>query len=136
MKYILKKVGEAPQIMQTDEKYTSNIWQRLYDSYYERIWLDSQRTLHMIVDEEGLLKKLPTNFLIEMNNPFSPVQRIVGDIIVARNKPLPFGGYDYETDDITEEDMKILENILNSKYQAKLLPRIQSDNGGTHIIRL
>ena len=68
MKMILKRVGELPQVVETDKRYqTEAVREFLPDvDIQQRVYLEDNMRFTMIVDENGLSNNFPLNFLIEM----------------------------------------------------------------------
>ena len=131
MKVLLKKVGCPLEVVETDQRYFGDCVRSFLGEYItvERVYMGesfggkSQFEFIMGVDEDGLPKQLPLNFLLPFNNPFFPIQKIVGDIVFIRNKPCnPYKSeiWDFEVADITSDDIKKVEDILNPERQKSL----------------
>lgn len=124
MKVMVKEVGKPLAVVDTKEKYFGDCVRSYLgkDITVERVYLDG--TEFMIgVDEDGLFKQLPLNFLMSMQNPIYPVQYIVGTVVFARCKPCNLYEeeiWDFEVTDVTEEDIKRIEGYLNDYYQSAL----------------
>lgn len=74
MKVMVKEVGKPLAVVDTKEKYFGD-FARSYlgkDITVERVYLDGMEFI-MGVDEDGLVKQLPLNFLMSMQNPIYPV---------------------------------------------------------------
>lgn len=84
---------------------------------------DKTGSLFCLVDEEGLPKKLPINFLMETNLSNFPIQKMVGTVVFMRVKPLGYDPYDYEIDTLTPKDVEQIRFTLDFKYQTKLKER-------------
>lgn len=129
MKVMVKEVGKPLAVVDTEEKYFGD-FARSYlgkDITVERVYLDGMEFI-MGVDEDGLVKQLPLNFLMSMQNPIYPVQYIVGTVVFARCKPCnPYEEeiWDFEVTDVTEEDIKRIEGYLNDYYQSALRLAVQ-----------
>lgn len=70
MKVMVKEVGKPLAVVDTKEKYFGD-FARSYlgkDITVERVYLDGMEFI-MGVDEDGLMKQLPLNFLMSMQNP-------------------------------------------------------------------
>ena len=111
MKMILKRVGELPQVVETDKRYqTEAVREFLPDvDIQQRVYLEDNMRFTMIVDENGLSKNLPLNFLMEMASNVYPVQLIVGDVVFVRTKyadPFEEELWDYEVEDVTAADLE------------------------------
>ena len=124
MKVMVKEVGKALAVVDTKEKYFGDCV-RCYlgkDITVERVYLDDMEFI-MGVDEDGLMKQLPLNFLMSMPNPIFPVQYIVGTVVFARCKPCnPYEEeiWDFEVTDVTDEDIKRVEGYLSDICQNSL----------------
>ena len=118
MRVLLKRVGKPLEEVQSDKQYrTDCAAQFLGESRQERVyWSD---TLAMVCDEIGLYKQLPLNFLMEIKNPFHPIQRIVGDVVFIRTKPLDLlsDPWDAEVEDIRDEDIAVITDLLSEEKQ-------------------
>lgn len=126
MKMILKRVGQQPQIVETEERYRSEAVRKFLPDAdtQQRVYLESGMTFTMVVDEDGLCKELPLNFLMEMASPVYPVQLIAGDVVFVRTKyvnPYTEELWDYEVEDVTEDDVKKVEGWLDSDLQKRLM---------------
>ena len=113
MKIMVKEVGKPLAVVDTKEKYFGDCVRSYLgkDITVERVYLDGMEFM-MGVDEDGLVKQLPLNFLMSMQNPIYPVQYIVGTVVFARCKPCnPYEEeiWDFEVTDVTEEDIKRIE---------------------------
>lgn len=124
MKVMVKEVGKPLAVVDTKEKYFGDCV-RCYlgkDITVERVYLDGMEFI-MGVDEDGLMKQLSLNFLMSMPNPIYPIQYIVGTVIFARCKPCnPYEEeiWDFEVTDVTDEDIKRVEEYLSDICQSYL----------------
>ena len=77
MKIMVKEVGKPLAVVDTKEKYFGDCVRSYLgkDITVERVYLDGTEFM-MGVDEDGLMKQLPLNFLMSMQNPIYPVQYI------------------------------------------------------------
>lgn len=128
MKMILKRVGELPQVVETDKRYqTEAVREFLPDvDIQQRVYLEDNMRFTMIVDENGLSKNLPLNFLMEMASNVYPVQLIVGDVVFVRTKyadPFEEELWDYEVEDVTAADLEKVKGYLAYDLQEKLIRR-------------
>lgn len=124
MKVIVKEVGKPLAVVDTKEKYFGDCVRNYLgkDITVERVYLDGMEFI-MGVDEDGLMKQLPLNFLMSMPNPIFPVQYIVGTVVFARCKPCnPYEEeiWDFEVTDVTDEDIKLIEGYLSDIRQSSL----------------
>lgn len=129
MKIMVKEVGKPLVVVDTKEKYFGDCVRSYLgkDITVERVYLDGTEFM-MGVDEDGLMKQLPLNFLMSIQNPIYPVQYIVGTVVFARCKPCnPYEEeiWDFEVTDVTEEDIKCIEGYLNDYYQSALRLAVQ-----------
>ena len=129
MKIMVKEVGKPLAVVDTKEKYFGDCVRSYLgkDITVERVYLDGMEFM-MGVDEDRLVKQLPLNFLMSMQNPIYPVQYIVGTVVFARCKPCnPYEEeiWDFEVTDVTEEDIKRIEGYLNDYYQSALRLAVQ-----------
>jgi hypothetical protein len=129
MKIMVKEVGKPLAVVDTKEKYFGDCVRSYLgkDITVERVYLDGTEFM-MGVDEDGLMKQLPLNFLMSIQNPIYPVQYIVGTVVFARCKPCnPYEEeiWDFEVTDVTEEDIKRIEGYLNDYYQSALRLAVQ-----------
>lgn len=129
MKIMVKEVGKPLAVVDTKEKYFGDCVRSYLgkDITVERVYLDGMEFM-MGVDEDGLVKQLPLNFLMSMQNPIYPVQYIAGTVVFARCKPCnPYEEeiWDFEVTDVTEEDIKRIEGYLNDYYQSALRLAVQ-----------
>lgn len=123
---ILKRVGEPPQIVETDKKYRAEAVREFLPNadMQDRVYLEAGMTFTMIVDEDGLNKELPLNFLMEMASTAYPVQLIVGDAVFVRTKYANAYNeelWDYEVEDITAADVEKVKGYLDSGLQEELI---------------
>lgn len=121
MKIMVKEVGKDLEVVDTEEKYFGDCVKNYLgkDITVERVYLDGMEFM-MGVDEDGLMKQLPLNFLMCMQNPVFPVQYIVGTVVFVRCKPCnPFEEeiWDFEVSDVTDEDIRKVERYLDKDYQ-------------------
>lgn len=131
---ILKRVGEPPRIVETDKKYrTEAVREFLPDAdTQERVYLESGMTFTMVVDEDGLNKELPLNFLMEMASTAYPVQLIVGDVVFVRTKYANAYEelWDYEVEDVTAADVEKVNGYLDGSLQEELIIKFMVWSGG------
>lgn len=128
MKVMVKKVGCPLEVVETNEKYFGDCVRSFLGENItvERVYMGGENPFEFImgVDEDGLPKQLPLNFLMEMNNPHYPVQLIVGTVVFVRCKPCnPYEEeiWDYEVADITDSDKERVEKWLDREYQSRLM---------------
>ena len=122
MKVAIKKVGMSLQIKEINTQYRTEFAKSVVNAYPEYVPMQDG-WLFCCVDEEGLLKGLPTNFLMEMNSDKFPLQKIVGDVVFVRCKPVNFfmeEVYDLEIVDLTDTDIEVINDLLSNDTQARL----------------
>lgn len=133
MKILKKSAYGELEIVDTDKKYLMDCAREHFEKgvTLERVYLNGCEFI-LVVDENGLMKKLPLNFFIdfsENNRAFSlPVQAIVGDAIFVRNKPCnPWAEeiWDFEVSDVTDTDFKRIQKLLNAETQDKLFQKFR-----------
>ena len=133
MKIAVKEVGKELQIIETNEKYRGNCVKQFTgkDDPTEFVKLSEDGTFCLGVNENGLPLDLPVNFLLATNNPYYPIQKMVGTVVFVRCKyanPFIEEIWDYEVEDLREEDITHIEKMLNEEYQKHLSEKI-SDYG-------
>lgn len=102
----------------------------------ERVPLNREHTLWMLVDEDGLAKDLPLNFLMPMDNAYFPIQKIVGTAVFVRTKPADVWNeeiYDYEVANLPENQAQAIQGIFSEDTQAQLHGKF-SDYGKGHVV--
>lgn len=114
MKVILKKVNEDIQIVETDKQYVNEACKEVLgeDCRYERVGID--RNLNMYCFEDFIDRGLDMNFAMMTSNPYLPLQFIAGDVVFIRIKPVNIFEeiWDYEVDDITEDDIELIKEVI------------------------
>jgi len=130
MKIIIKRVGKEPEMMNVNAVYRCDVISMINTDLTDTIHLSEDTLFRMWVDEEGLIKQLDLNFFIATNNPFFPIQTIVGDVIFARIKKPDYTKelYDYELDNITKEDILHMDKLLKPHYQYGLYQEYMKKN--------
>ena len=108
---MVKRAGES-DIKEMDISATKGFerMREIIDGYIECVHIkDPAYSLTMYVDEDGINKGLPLNFKIKTNNPFYPVQDILGTVCFARGRIIDD---EIEYTDLTEEDKTIIMNLI------------------------
>lgn len=123
----IKEVDKPLRFVQTVIKYRSDCCKSFIGNTADGDRCDfvglNKDGLFLAVDEEGLLKSLPINFFLEMDNPRHPIQKMVGTGVFVRIKPVNIFEeeiWDYEVIDLTQRDMVFISTLLSDKYQAEL----------------
>ena len=136
MKVMVKKVGCPLEVVETNEQYFGDCVKGILGENItvQRVYMGGENPFEFImgVDEDGLPKQLPLNFLMEMNNPHYPVQLIVGTVVFVRCKPCnPYEEeiWDYEVADITDSDKEKVEKWLDREYQSRLMVAFAKGRG-------
>lgn len=123
MKVLRKCVGKPLEVVETKEKWFMSCAKSFFDEdvFTERVYIQGYQFI-LVVDEGGLRKQLPVNFLMKFNNPYYPVQAIVGDVVFIRNKPVDYDGEidDWEVVDVTEQDIEVIKGLLHPANQDLL----------------
>lgn len=132
-----KKVGMQLELLNVNDKYRIDCSKKvlgldLQKDYVEFVPLERTCSLFIGVDESGLQKDLSTNFLLSMNNPHFPIQKMVGDVVFVRIKQPESPGeiYDYEIVDLTSNDIILINKILDIHYQGYLKSKFQDYGRG------
>lgn len=128
MKIAVKEAGKELQILETKEKYIRDCVSRFIgeDAYVELIRMNQDNTLRLGIDEDGVFKKLPLNFRMEMTSPVCSISKILGTAVFVRIKEKSRDHYDYEVADLTDQDMELIRLVLDRNYQ-KLLAAKQGE---------
>ena len=123
MKVIVKAPGEMARVVNFNGKYRGEvaalIGEKVYPEYVQII----NNEFCMVVDENGLNKRLPHNFFVEMQSAFWPIQSICGTAVFCRYKwenPYEKELWDYELMDVLPSDVDMINRFLDVQYQNKL----------------
>ena len=140
MKVAVKEVGKDVEYIEVDDKYRLECCKKFTgkENSVDFVSLNREGTFCIAVNEDGLSKKLPTNFLIEILSPDFPIQKMVGTVVFIRSKyadPYLHPIYDYEVDDLREEDIELITMILEESYQAELKNTFVDYGKGHMVIR-
>lgn len=137
MRIAVKEVGKDLVILDTKQKYITNCAKDYIgqDEYPERVHLGPQ--LGIYVNEDGLRKELPVNFLLETTSPYWPIQKMVGTVVFVRTKPVdPWKEiYDYEVDDLTNWDIERIRHLISEDTQTRLNSRFEDYGKGAMVIK-
>lgn len=103
--------------------YRDDAMKRFINTEYrvEYVPLTPDGLFCLAVDEDGLHKNLEQNFLLKMNSPYWPIQKIVGTAVFVRRKPVEHCGeiWDYEVTDLTDEDIDLANSIIHERNQVE-----------------
>ena len=130
MKICLKKPGSKNILVECGEQYRTACAKLFLgeDTTVTFVRLNSDGTLFMAVDEDGCMKRLEPNFVLECRDIFT--NSIRGDVIVGRAVFMRIKQvgleevWDYEVDDLTDEDLKIIENIFAVSDTYEIVRRV------------
>lgn len=132
MKIAIKRVNKELEYREVNYRYQCELKEIIglnseNGEMFDRVYLHPNNQLVLLVDEEGILKGLEHNFFIETSSPYShfPMMDIVGDVIFAKFKPLNIfeDNYDYQLDELTQEDIQIIEQIAKRAEELDNLPQ-------------
>lgn len=130
-KIIVKKPGEDMRVEVVDAKYRNEL-SRFFDegTYLEYVnWgtervpfrRDGESVFAFACDDAGLCKDLPTNFY--RHTPVWGVQPIAGTVVFFRYKWEDAHAkelWDYELQDVTEDDVSQIAAYLSERIQLTL----------------
>lgn len=138
MRIAIKEVGKELQIVETSQIYRTDCVKEFIGAanYPEFVRLNDNATLNLGVHECGLMLNLPVNFYLACNNPFFPVQTMVGTAVFVRTKwvnVLEEEIWDYEVEDLTDEDILIINDLLDKSTQLMLEDQYRQLNQRTPI---
>ena len=123
MKVLRKRVGHPLEVVETKERYFMNCAKSFFKLgvWTERVYLQGAEFI-LVVDEDGLRKRLPVNFYMPFKGSPYPVQKIVGDVVFIRNKKVDYDGEipDWEVTDIAEADIDWVARLLDPAAQEML----------------
>ncbi len=155
MQLIVKKPGEEPVRVETQQKYRLDAVKEVLGGDIAVEFVHLTDTLSLAVDEDGLFKQLPVNFLIPMTNPYFPIQKMVGTVVFVNVKPptnksladlsaedllsgnfdpADYEIYDYEMADMTLREHTLIEYMLNQSFQAYLEANFVDYGDGSAVI--
>ena len=135
----VKEVGKELQLVDTDEKYRGACVKKYtgMDYFVEYVPLKEDGTLNIGVNEDGLRLELPTNFLVSMNNPHWPIQKMVGTVVFVRHKlinPYEKVIWDFEVESLTDDDIKLIRRLVSDDVQEWLKSQFVDYGRGYAII--
>lgn len=127
MRIIVKDAEQNMRLEETSRQHrTDAVVDQLGNVNQQAVWLDQEKTLAMVFDDLGRMKKAPLNFFIEVPNPFSPVQPIAGKVVFVRTKPVNSNRkeiWNYEVEDLRESDIEKIKALLSDENQVSLTIR-------------
>lgn len=121
-KIIVKKPGENLKIIDFNCKFRNECGMFIGEDITKQ-YVSLSRDLIMIIDEDGLSKQLPLNFFLEFNNPYYPIQAIVGTVVFVKIKyvnPCEKEIWDFEVDDVSIDDIAFINKLLDAEHQKYL----------------
>ena len=139
---IKKEPGKAPEVVEVNGIYLCDLKKIFFDERItmERVALNRDHTVWMLVDEDGLMKRLSRNFLLGTSNSYFPIQKIVGTAVFVQTKPVDIWDqeiYDYEVDDLDADSQKAINRILSNDVQQALDKKFEDyDSGFTFITQI
>ena len=132
---IKKEPGKELEVLEVDATYLCDLQKIFFKENItmERVALNRNRTFWMLVDEDGLSKRLPRNFLLSTENGYFPVQKIVGTAVFVKSKFADIFNdliYDYEVDDLDESYQQAIRSILSDDVQQMLDKKFEDYGSG------
>ena len=114
-----KKPGKSIESVKVEATYLSDVGEALLGRKVtiERIPMNSEKTMWILIDEDGLGKDLPTI------SPYFPIQKIVGTAVFVCSKYSDIFAeeiYDYEVCDLSNQLERIAHLILSDDIQQSL----------------
>lgn len=139
MKIAIKEVGKELRVVDVDERYERACVKKFtgQDDPVEFVPLNDEGTFYIGVNENGLPLELPVNFLLGVDNPYYPIQKMVGTVVFVRHKyvnPWLEEIWDFEIEDLTDDDMRLIEKILSPEYQNSLAERFIDYGKGSFVM--
>lgn len=125
VKMAIKEIGKDLCFTETQEKYRTDACQKYTGEGHrvEYVRLNEEGTLCLAVNEDGLPLQLETNFYLKLNNPLFPFQKMVGTVCFVRHKYVNVYEeeiWDYEVEDLTDEDIAYINKLLDAEYQGEV----------------
>lgn len=135
---IKKEPGKDPEVIEVDVKYLCDLTKLFFGDHVimQRVALNRDRTLWLLVDEDGLLKDLPRNFLLPTGG-FRPIQKIIGTAVFVKSKFADVWNeeiYDYEVDDLDENYQQTIRALLSDDIQQTLDKEFEDYGSGLTFI--
>lgn len=121
MKIVVKEPGKPLEIKETSEQYMTDCGKLFIPNGDIRRFV-LYDTVCFLYDDEACYKNLETCFYLFSPALVFPIQEIKGTIVFCRLKPVnPWEEiWDYEVDDLTDEDVKHITEILSIDTMGKL----------------
>lgn len=133
MKIGIKEIGKELTIVDDNTKYRSDLVKKYIKCDKAEFVPIGKTGLSIAVDEAGLPKELPSNFLISTNSPHWPIQKMVGTVVFTRIKEIDYSGeiYDYEVTDLTARDIELINNMISRALQQELERKFEDYSYGS-----
>jgi len=127
MKVVVKEPKKNIKVVDINQKYRTDCVKEIigqnYSIQFVCIEIDTQHILALGVIEDGLMRNLEPNMFISTTSPVFPVQILVGPVVFVKAKyenAFIKEIWDYEVEDITEEDLELIKQMVDPKVQAIL----------------
>lgn len=123
-KIMVKEPGRKARIINFDGKYRDEVRKFIgKDATLESVGIkrESESCLEMMVDEDGKIIGLEPNFFLPLRG--WGVDTIVGPVVFLRRNNPSFEEeiWDFELEDLTEKDIALLQYVLSTEGQGKIL---------------
>lgn len=123
-KIAIKNIGSPVSFENTSLKYRCDLKKVIGCENIPEM-VEISNGLFLLADEEGRMKNLKHNFFAFMPHHSTQFQTITGNAVFARFKPV--NGlteiYDYELDDLTQQDVDFINCLLVEELQNILKER-------------
>ena len=127
MRIVVKEPKEDIKIIETTKQYrTECVKEIIGEKYYLEyitVTADEEHMLSLAVIEDGLMRELPPNILISTTSPIFPIQILVGPVVFVKTKyenAYIKDIWDFEVEDITDEDLELIKQMTDFKTQEVL----------------
>lgn len=113
---ILKRVGKEMELVETEREFANEVVQDLLGNEIRTERVVAGKHFSMFVDSEGVFKNLPVNFSVYTNNDLLPMYHIQGDVVFIKysDNYLYEEIWDYEVEDVSEEDIELVKYITEN----------------------
>lgn len=121
MRVVVKEPGKPIEVKETTEKYMTDCGKYFIpDGDIRRLGMFDE--VYFLYDDEACYKDLETCFYLFSPRLAIPIQEIKGTIVFCRLKPVSSfeGIWDYEVDEMTDEDIEKSTEILSIDTLEKL----------------
>ena len=123
---ILKKEpGKEIEPLMVEATYLCDVGREIFGSevYVEQVAMNKEHTMWILIDEDGLSKNLPLNFLLPTVSEHFPIQKIVGTAVFVSSKYCDIFAqkiYDYEVCDLAPQLERTARSIVSDCIQKSL----------------